>query len=69
MTEREKNDFFYVCSLIEFIARRTKNKRGVITQALGKEGIEKQLYDAEVNHCLSFEQVSDEIIEQYKIKT
>lgn len=37
MTEREKNDFFYVCSLIEFIARRTKNKRGVITQALGKE--------------------------------
>lgn len=67
MTEKEKNDFFYVCSLIEFIARQTKNKRGVITQALGKEGIEKQLYDAEVNHCLSFEQVSDEIIEQYKI--
>ncbi len=33
----------------------------------GREGIEKQLYDAEVNHCLSFEQVSDEIIEQYKI--
>lgn len=67
MTEKEKNDFFYVCSLIEFIARQTKNKRGFITQTLGKEGIEKQLHDAEVNHCLSFEQVSDEIIEQYKI--
>lgn len=67
MTEKEKNDFFYVCSLIEFIARQTKNRRGIITQALGKEGIEKQLHDAEVNHCLSFEQVSDEIIEQYKI--
>lgn len=26
------------------------------------------MYDAEVNHCLSFEQVSDEVIEYYKIK-
>lgn len=67
MTEKERNDFFYVCSLIEYIARQTKNKRGVITEILGKEGIEKQLHDAEVNHCLSFEQVSDEVVEQYKI--
>lgn len=67
MTEKEKNDLFYVCSLIEYIARQTKNKRGVIVAALGKEGVVKQLYDAEVNHCLSFEQVSDEIIEQYHI--
>ncbi|MCM1416804.1 MAG: hypothetical protein NC430_12890, partial [bacterium] len=69
MTEREKNDLFYVCSLIEYIARQTKNKRGVITEALGKSGIRKQLYDAKVNHCLSFEQVSDEVIEQYHIPT
>jgi len=69
MTEKERNDFFYVCSLIEYTARRTKNRRGVITAALGKEGIEKQLYDAEVNHCLSFEQVSDELVEQYRIPT
>lgn len=68
MTEKEKNDFFYVCSLIEYIARQTKNRRRVIVEALGKDGIEKQLYDAEVNHCLSFEQVSDEVIEQYKIQ-
>ena len=67
MTEKERNDYFYVCSLIEYIARQTQNRRGVITKLLGKKGIEKQLYDAEVNHCLSFEQVSDEVIEQYKI--
>lgn len=67
MTEKEKNDLFYVCSLVEYIARQTKNRRGIVTEALGREGIEKQLYDAEVNHCLSFEQVSDEVIEQYKI--
>ncbi len=67
MTKKEQNDFFYLCSLIEYVARQTKNRRGVIVKALGREGVKKQLHDAEVNHCLSFEQVSDEIIEQYKI--
>lgn len=67
MTDKEKNDLFYVCTLIEFTARKTKNKRRVIVAALGESGIVKQLNDAEVNHCLSFEQVSDEIIEDYKI--
>ena len=61
MTEKEKNHFFYVCALIEFTARKTRNKRGVIVRAMGEEGVKKELYDAEVNHCLSFEQVSDEI--------
>ena len=69
MTEKERNDYFYVCSLIEYIARETKNRRGVITGILGKKGVEKLLYDAEVNHCLSFEQVSDEVIARYKIPT
>lgn len=67
MTDREKDDLFYVCTLIEFIGRKTKNTRGVVVGSLGKKGIQKQLYDASVNHCLSFEQVSDEIVEQYQI--
>lgn len=67
MDDKLKNDLFYVCSLIEFIARKTKNRRSVIVKALGEEGIKKQLEDAEVNHCLSFEQVSDELIEHYCI--
>jgi hypothetical protein len=66
MTDIE-NDLFYVCSLIEYTARQTKNKRGVIVNALGEEGIRKQLKDACVNHCLSFEQVGDEIITDYNI--
>lgn len=67
MTDKERNDYFYVCSLIEYTARRTNNKRGAVTSALGREGIEQQLHDAGVNHCLSFEQVSDEMIEKYEI--
>jgi hypothetical protein len=58
-----------VCSLIEYTARKTTNKRGVIVSTLGEKGIEKQLKDASVNHCLSFEQVSDEIISDYNIPT
>ena len=68
MTEQERNDYFYVCALIEYIARETKNHRGDIVKAIGEEGIKKLLYDAEVNHCLSFEQVSDEVISYYQIK-
>ena len=40
MTGREKkeyNDLFFVCSLIEYIARKTKNHRNVVVNAIGKE--------------------------------
>lgn len=68
MTEKERNDYFYVCSLIEYIARETLNHRSDIVKTIRKEGIEKLLHDAEVDHCLSFEQVSDEVISYYGIE-
>lgn len=68
MTAKERNDYFYVCALIEYIARETLNHRGDIVKAIGEEGIKKLLHDAEMDHCLSFEQVSDEVISYYKIK-
>lgn len=67
MTNKEKNDLFYVCSLIEYISRETKNRRGEVVKRIGRKGIEKLLHDAEMNHCLSFEEVSDEVITYYKI--
>lgn len=68
MNDKEKNDLFYVCSLIEFIGRKTKNRRSIIVDILGKREIKRQLELAEINHCLSFEQVSDEIIEYFNIE-
>lgn len=68
MNDIEKNNLFYVCSLIEFIGRKTKNRRSTIVKILGKKELKRQLELAEVNHCLSFEQVSDEIIEEFNIK-
>lgn len=67
MSKEEKNGLIYVCSLIEYIARVTKNKVSDIVKMLGKAEIDRQLYLAEVNHLLSFEQVADEIIEELNI--
>ena len=67
MDEKKKDNIFYVCSLIEFIARATKNHRKDVVSRFTKEAIEHELEMADVNHCLSFEQVSDELIEQYSI--
>lgn len=67
MNEKEKNDVYYVCCLIEFIGRQTKNKRSEVVKKIGKEGLQYLYKTAEVNHCLTFEQVSDEVIEKYNI--
>lgn len=32
----EDNALFYTCSLIDYIARKTKNKRAEVVNALGK---------------------------------
>lgn len=53
--------------MMEYVAWITKNRRGVIVRCLGLEGIRKQLHDAPVNHCLTFEQVGYEITETYHI--
>lgn len=67
MTEKQKDDIYYVCSLIEFIARKTKNHRQDVIRHFSKANVERQLRLAEVNHCLSFEQVADELIEDYGV--
>ena len=67
MDEQKKDDLSYVCSLIEFIVRKTNSDHRTVIGYFGKEDIERQLRLASVNHSLSFEQVSDEIINEYNI--
>lgn len=67
MDEKRKDNIFYVCTMIEYVARITNNHRKNIIAFLEKKGVEHQLKVADVNHCLSFEQVADEWIEQYGI--
>ena len=37
--DKKENDLFFVCSLIDYIARKTKNKRSDIVNSLGKNRI------------------------------
>ena len=62
-----KDDLFYVCSMIEYVARKTHNRSKDVVAKLSDKALAHQLKVACVNHCLSFEQVSDEWIEEYEI--
>ena len=56
------NDLFFTCSLIDYIARKTRNRRSDVVNTLGKERIEK-IYDlADVYHSDNIERVSDDFI-------
>lgn len=65
----EKNtDLFFTCSLIDYIARKTKNVRADIVNQLGKQRIEKIFNFADSYHCDDIDRVSDEFIEEAQIK-
>lgn len=68
MNGKRKDDIYFVCVMIEYIARKTKNKRKDIIKSFSKKDIEHQLNYADINHCLSYEQIANEWIEQYQIK-
>lgn len=67
MTGREPqkyNDLFFTCSLIEYIARKTRNKRRTVVDTLGRDAIGK-IYDlADIYHSDNMDAVSDDFIEQ-----
>lgn len=71
MIGREKkkdNDLFFVCSLIEYIGRKTKNHRNVVVNAIGKEKLQ-HIYDlADVYHSENIDKISDELIDKYGIE-
>jgi hypothetical protein len=71
MTGREKkedNDLFFVCSLIEYIGRKTNNHRNVIVNAIGKDKLQR-IYDlADVYHSENIDKISDELINNYGIE-
>ena len=65
--DQKDNDLFFVCSLIEHIARKTKNTKKYVVEKLGKENVKKIYELAEVYHSENLEKVSDEFIEKCKI--
>ena len=65
----KENDLFFTCSLIDYIARKTKNTRAKTVNALGKNNLEK-IYDlADIYHSDNIDRVSDDFIKEADIKT
>ena len=67
--KKENNDLFFTCSLIDFIARMTKNRRRDVVNALGKERITKIYELADVYHSDNIEKVSTDFTNEASIKT
>lgn len=66
--DKKDNDLFYLCGLIDYMARKTKNERSYIVSKLGRERLEK-IYDlADVYHCDNIDRVSENFIEESDIK-
>ncbi|MFR7593038.1 MAG: hypothetical protein ACLUVC_16645 [Longibaculum sp.] len=62
------NNLFFTCSLIEYIARKTKNRRKDVVSALDKKNISK-IYDlADIYHSDNINRVSDDFINAAEIQ-
>ena len=68
MSEKEENNLLYVCSLIEHVGRKTKNRRGDVVAAMDDRCLIHQFEYADVNHSLPFDRVSDELVAECGIK-
>jgi hypothetical protein len=66
---KESNDLFFVCSLVEYIARRTKNHSSVVVNAIGKERLQHIYNLADIYHSENIDKVSDELISYGNIQT
>lgn len=64
---QEDNDLFFTCSLIEYIARKTKNIRSEVVNKLGKDRISKIYELAGVYHCDNIDTVSEDFINDANI--
>jgi len=63
---KNNSDLFFLCSLIEYIARRTKNRRSDVVYRLGDDL--SRIYEyADVFHCEPIEKVADDFIQKDNI--
>lgn len=61
--KKNNNNLFYVCSLIEYIARKTTNRRNDVVKQMDNDL--KRIYDyADVFHCEPIEKVADDFIQR-----
>lgn len=65
--DKKANDLFFTCALVEYIARKTKNKPVDIVNFLGKKNLEKIYELADVYHSDNIDKVSNDFIAKCRI--
>jgi len=71
MTGREdknENNLFFLCSLIEYVGRKTKNHRNVVVNAIGKTGLQHIFDLADVYHSENMDKLLFELTKKYNIE-
>lgn len=63
----DPNALFYVCSLIEFIGRERKLRRGEVVAHLGRETLSRIYRYADTFHCEPIAKVADDFIRMREI--
>lgn len=66
--EQAFDAIFYTAAILEYTARKTSNTPKAIAEAVGMEGVENLFRFADVDHCLSMEQMSSELEERYHLR-
>ena len=61
------NDLYFVCYMIERVARSIKQRNRYVVEQIGSDGLARQLSIAETNHCLNPEQVVSNWKEEYHL--
>lgn len=67
--QKNNSDLFFVCSLIEYIGRKTLNERKTVVDRLGLDTIAVIYKYADIAHCEPIDKVADEWIEEAQIPT
>lgn len=65
--DKMSNNLFFLCSLIEYIGRKTKNHRSVVVNAIGKDKLQHILDLADVYHSENIDKLTFELVEKYNI--
>lgn len=64
----EMNDLYFVCYMIERVARRIKQKNQYVVNSIGKDGLYHLLSCAPVLHCENPLKVEDDWIREYHLE-
>ena len=66
--EIKTNDLYFVCYMIERVARRIKQKNSYVANAIGKDGLKHLLSVANVLHAENPLDVEDEWVVEYSLE-